>query len=310
MASARPTHNGAVRPKPPATEGGVAIPLTVDGSTNGGFDIADWRAGLERCREALSGVPEVAALVVAGSGADDALVDGWSDLDLIVVVADAAMERFTRGLQWLAPIGEVYAWDASSAPDRQTVRVCFADLRRVDFLVVPESRFAAFASAPGPLQGGARVVLDRTDGALAQALRWVPAEGAGDAADTGEEAFRRMEREFRWNGVLSAVKVGRGDLLIGAHLALEMAQSCLVLGMLLRDRALGTRHHRHGDRVALPLRLPPVLTSEGVIDLIVTAVQNWETLAAQWEPGYVFPKAPLLALLGRDPEAGEDVGVP
>lgn len=285
------------------------MPLTVDGSMNGGFDLAGWRAAVERYHAALSHMEGVLALVVAGSGADPALLDRWSDVDLVVVVADAAMARFSGASDWLAPMGEVYAQDSSSEPSRLTVRVCFTDLHRVDFIVVPASRLDTFAAAPGPLQRGARVLIDRTDGALGAALGRVPrapsdadrlaVDDSRDAGAEAQEAFRRLEREFRWNGVLAAVKVGRGDLLIGGHLALEMAQSCLVLAMLLRDRALGTRHHRHGDGIAPPLRLPPALTAEGVADMIVAATACWAQLSAQWDPAYVFPKAPLLALLDR-----------
>ena len=268
-----------------------------------------WGQVLERCQRALSALPEVRALVVTGSGATGADMDRWSDLDLVVVTADAAAGGFASAVEWLAPIGEVYALDTSVGPDRETVRVCFTNLRRVDFLFVRQSALAVFAAAPGPLQAGARVLLDRTGGALGEALRGVPGAASPDP-DAAEDAFRSLERGFRWNGVLAAAKVGRGDLLIGAHLALEMAQACLVLGMLLRDRALGTRHHRRGDGAVPPLRLPSELTAEGVADLIAASCACWEALGVEWDPAYVFPKAPMLALLGRAPGEGVATGGP
>lgn len=52
--------------------------------------------------------------------------------------------------------------------------------------------------------------------------------------------------EVRFIAAQAVVKYGRGDLLIGSHLTLELAQLCLVEAMLLRDRAEGTTSHRFG----------------------------------------------------------------
>lgn|GEM_PF-870466 len=241
--------------------------------------------------------PAVRAVVVAGSGADVAALDRWSDLDVVVVVSDAAVSRFFPETAWLLPLGRIYAVDRSSGPDRSVLRICFADLRRLDVLLVPESALPAFTAADGPLQGGARVVLDRT-GRMAEVLRQVT-PGAPPAPADADVAFRRMEDEFRWAGVVAAAKVGRGDLLIGAHLALEMAQHCLVLGMLLRDRATGTRHHRFGGPMpaaALGLRLPESLSGTGIVALMRSSVAAWTDLARRWDPEHHFDAGPLLAL--------------
>ena len=264
-----------------------------------------WRARLRRCCAALSGLDGVRGLAVVGSGVDETQLDRWSDLDLLVVLADGALDRFWPSLDWLGRLGEVYALDTSSGPDHHTLRACFTDLARVDFLLVAESRLPRCAVSLGPLRGGARVVLDRTGGGLPEALRpGVEAPAGPVAPDDG--AFRELERGFRWNAVVAAAKLGRGDLLIGGHLALEMAQACLVLAMMLRDRAAGTRHHRRGDGVPPPLSLPPSLSAEGVADLIAGAAESWRALAQEWDAGYAFPTAPLLALLGR--AAGAEAG--
>jgi hypothetical protein len=47
---------------------------------------------------------------------------------------------------------------------------------------------------------------------------------------------------------LAAAKLGRRDLLIGAHLCLEVARQALVVSMLLRDQESGRSHHHHGGR--------------------------------------------------------------
>ena len=46
--------------------------------------------------------------------------------------------------------------------------------------------------------------------------------------------------------VLAAVNAARGDVLIGAHLTLQLARHVLEMAMLLRDRDAGTTPHRFG----------------------------------------------------------------
>jgi hypothetical protein len=55
-----------------------------------------------------------------------------------------------------------------------------------------------------------------------------------------------LDAEFRFISVQAVGKLVRNDLLIGAHLALELERMVLVVAMLLRDRDLGTTVHRHG----------------------------------------------------------------
>lgn len=95
---------------------------------------------LAQCVAVLGDAPGVRALIVAGSGADGGLVDQWSDLDLVVLVEDGARSRYFPDLGWLAPLGRVYAVNTSRGEDRCTIRVCFSDLRRIDFVFVAESR--------------------------------------------------------------------------------------------------------------------------------------------------------------------------
>jgi hypothetical protein len=101
--------------------------------------------------------------------------------------------------------------------------------------------------------------------------------------------------------------VARGDLLIALHLALEMVQDCCVLGMLLRDRAEGTAHHRHGgignDRVREleATRFP--YTAAGILDMIEQAAVVHDDLASRWAGRLVQQRAPLLAWIDRARQA-------
>lgn len=70
---------------------------------------SDWQAiTLTDLKSKLEANDEVLALGVFGSMAQG-VSDFWSDIDLIVVVADEAKERFYPTLDWLKTVGEIYA---------------------------------------------------------------------------------------------------------------------------------------------------------------------------------------------------------
>src|SRR5205823_591982 len=108
-----------------------------------------------------------------------------------------------------------------------------------------------------------------------------------------------MVNGFWFKGMLALTKVMREDRLIALHLALEMVQECCVLGMLLRDRAEGTAHHRHGgagNEVAALLegtRHPH--TAAGILDSLEQAGIVFDRLAAHWSADYQNQRQPLLA---------------
>jgi len=69
----------------------------------------------------------------------------------------------------------------------------------------------------------------------------------------------KLIHEFWFIAVTALMKLGRGDYLLAAHLALELWQSVIVMQMLERDERKGTNIHRFGDREAvwLPSFVPP-----------------------------------------------------
>jgi hypothetical protein len=113
------------------------------------------------------------------------------------------------------------------------------------------------------------------------------------------EEFQVMVNGFWFKGMLALTKVMRDDRLIALHLALEMVQDCCVLGMLLRDRAEGTDHHRHGgagNEVAKALeatRHPH--TAAGLLDALEQAAVAFDHLAARWSGEYREQRVPLLS---------------
>jgi hypothetical protein len=107
---------------------------------------------------------------------------------------------------------------------------------------------------------------------------------------------------FRFEAVLAAVRAARGDVLIGAHLTLQLARHVLVIAMLLRDRDARTDHHRHGgsrsDQWAAQLAAAPAPDNRAGI---TAAIRFYSTaldeILAHWAPGTQPDNGPLLDLL-------------
>lgn len=164
---------------------------------------------------------DVAQLWILGSARQPELLDRWSDIDVGLVLSGPV------ALSSLLPAGvTVWALDRQSSGVRSTCRVVLTDGRRVDLVVAAAEEF------------------ERAGGRCAYS------DGRPQATSTGTllvaDASDASVNEARFIAAQAVVKYGRGDLLIGSHLTLELAQLCLVQAMLLRDRDEGTTSHRFG----------------------------------------------------------------
>jgi hypothetical protein len=116
-------------------------------------------------------------------------------------------------------------------------------------------------------------------------------------------AVNELIGSFRFGAVLAAVKAARGDVLIGAHLTLQLARHLLVIAMLLRDRDrdrdrerdrdAGTVHHRFGgsrwDAWASQLA--------GITAAIRYYSTMLDDITSSWDPPQQPDDNPLLELL-------------
>lgn len=239
----------------------------------------------------------VRALILTGSCTQTQIQrDAWSDIDVAVVVDDAEVNRFHPSTDWLKSLGELFAINQSVNQNWLTTRACFTDMRRIDFGIMIESSFRQIAEWDyNPFGAGFRALFSRSllvNAALEQ--KAVRPQTPLVAADQ----FQTMANHFWFTGVLSVNKVMRNDLLIGLHLALDMERDCLVLGMLLRDRAEGTNHHRVGgpynhvvDRLNTTRRL---YTPTGILDIVEQSSIVFDELASQWSGTYQERRHPLL----------------
>ena len=248
--------------------------MSADGVTSGSLR--------ERLQRLLSADGAVIAAAVAGSLARTDH-DEWSDLDLLIVVDESAIERFFPTLAWLQPFGAIFTHEQSTTPFMRVTRVCFADFRRLDCVITTPSALLRLPEWPQiPFWQGAHLLFSRSD-AVAQAL--VQAYAPPRPAAFTDEQFAHLQRRFWFNGVVAVTKVVRGDPLIALHLALDMVRDCCVLAMLVRDRDSGEAIHRESiagqDFVARLAGTSQPFTAPGILATIEQAALVFDALAGQ-----------------------------
>lgn len=212
----------------------------------------------------------ITGLVAHGSASETGgLIDRWSDLDLLITTSDpiAVAEDFSGQIE--AHLSAVFAASRGGDAARYTVRLVLRDLRRIDITASPE---------PGK----------------------PPAASATEQQP--DDAAARLIGDFQFDAVLAAVKTARGDVLIGAHLTLQLARHVLVIAMLLRDRDAGTDHHRHGgsrwDHWATRLAAAPApFDKAGITAAIRFYITTLDEILACWDHGMRADNGPLLGLL-------------
>jgi predicted nucleotidyltransferase len=203
--------------------------------------------------------------------------DQWSDLDVALTAAPTVLTTLFPSMDWLAPLGEVFAADQSTGERWCMTRLVFVSLRRIDLALIPNT-------LPLRERPGCRVWPRRrpaVHAGTAQAALPQPILHHGIPAVAGQ---------FRFEAVQAVVKLVRGDLLIAAHLALGLQRHCLVGAMLLRDLLEGHGHHRDGGLADRPWKtVLPVLqtcqhpyTPAGILRGIAATTDTFDSMLALW----------------------------
>lgn len=256
-----------------------------------------WQSRLVRALDRqLYTDPDIRALVLVGSLADEnADVDRWSDVDLLLVVAENAVERYFRSPAWLHPYGRVVGVERHRGEKSRTLRVCLTGGRRLDVVLIPDSLARELPPGDSPPSGLPHTVLWTREPNLADRLYPSP---AAEAPAVSERELERRADRFWFQAVLAMTRVARNDYLIATHLALGLVQECLVLQMIRRDQIEGTSAHRTGgwgndlvDGFAWDPGSPRPLR---ILELIRQSCETFDHLASRLSPGYA-PRAPLVA---------------
>lgn len=237
-----------------------------------------WQLDLLRWLERQSASQaQVAELWVLGSAREPESLDEWSDLDLgLVLTAPVSLGTLIGSEQ------TIWAMDRSHNERRSTLRIVLTDGRRLDLVVADHDEFD---SAGGLCLRSTTGPSHRTEESLIVAQPTTDAEA----------------NEARFIAAQALVKHGRGDLLIAAHLCLELAQLCLVQAMLLRDRDEGATSHRVGTaRDELAQRIMSALEADidrsgaAVITRLATA---FDQLHGELDPSYQPDWSGLVSLI-------------
>lgn len=238
---------------------------------------------------------DVLALAVFGSSSTAAL-DLWSDIDLLIVLQPDALDTYFANLDWLRTLGEIFTHESSSNPFTKVLRVCFTDFRRLDIVLTTESDLLQIDQWPlVPFYKGIHVLFSRSE-LITQILNRTFT--SPELHPMTAEQFAAFANQFWFKATLAVTKIARDDLLIALHLALDLLRDCCVVGMILRDRAEGTNHHRHGGigkQFVSDLPTPsPDYTAANLLNFINRCTHHFDTLAAQWDSTY-SPHYPTFA---------------
>ena len=213
-------------------------------------DISSWQTGaVEQLSRLFEGDPDARTFVLAGSLADPQVeTDFWSDVDVKVILADQAVDRYYLSAAWLHPYGQMIGLERHEDLFTKTLRVCLDGFRRFDLVFVPESTWHNPSSWEHQLFRQPYTVIWSRLPDLEQMLEAHIASPLSSAIeqDISSAELEQMADQFWYRASAAIARVARNDLLIGLHLALDMARDCLMLQMIRRDRVKKTRIHRTG----------------------------------------------------------------
>lgn len=251
---------------------------------------------IERVKAVLEADDDVKGLVLIGSYTrTDVGTDIWSDIDLVVTVADEALSRFSPATDWISAIGEPYCFSQSNTDDYHVTRAYLIDGSRLDIVIVSESSLERIGEwETNPLRYMNTCLFSRSP-ALDRALSM--SFPPPTLKPVSSEEFDRMANDFWFKGMLAVSKIGRTELLVALHLCLDMIRDCLVLAMMLRDRETGSDHHRDGSQgnhsVGELENACRPFTAAGMLQSIMQSALTFDRLAGQWTECYKPRSGPL-----------------
>ena len=240
---------------------------------------------------------DVKVLLLIGSCSRvDVQSDLWSDLDIAIIVDDAALARYFPATDWVQDFGVPYAFNQNETDDYRVLRVWFRDSRLFDFVIVTEQSLERVNDwTSNPLQHGVRILFSRSTVLDKVLSKEFPSPVHRNFSN---EQFIRLANDFRFKGMLAVTKAARNELLVAVHLSLDMIRDCLLLGMALRDRETGTNHHRdgtNGNHLLTELQqTQQPYTAEGVLYRIEQSAIAFDGLAFKWDDSYIEQRGPII----------------
>lgn len=253
-------------------------------------DESTWHArAVEQLSQFFDKEPDARAFVLSGSLAVvEVQKDVWSDVDAKIILANHALDRYYLSTAWLYPFGRFVGAERHENHVTKTLRVCLESCQRFDLTFIAESTLQNPSLWDrNPFHPSYAVVWSKLpDLETRIASLPVPTE----YQDASREEIERRVDEFWFKAALAIVKVVRNDLLIGLHLALDLARDSLVLQMTRRDREKRTTIHRIGgwgnEFVARFFWNGEEGSGEGILKLIRLSCEIFDELASELLPSY------------------------
>jgi hypothetical protein len=268
-------------------------------------EIHPWQArAVEQLGQLFENDPDARVFVLAGSLADTEVEDDfWSDVDVKVVLADPSVDRYYLSVAWLHLFGRLICMERHEDQVTKTLRVCLDGFRRFDLVFIPESACQNPSSRDQNLfRPPYTVVWSRLPDFKADLkpnletqIASLPA--SAEFQDISGAEIEHMADHFWFKAAVAIAKVARNDLLIGLHLALDLARDCLVLQMIRRDQVMGTNiHHTGGWGNELVERFSwdgQECSPVKILDLITRICETFDKLALELSSSYHL-RGPLL----------------
>jgi hypothetical protein len=272
-------------------------------------DIDTWQAqAIEQLSQLFAEDPGVQALVLSGSLATaEVQEDVWSDVDMNIILADQAVDRYYPSTEWLYPLGRLIGAERHENHLTKMLRVCLEGFRRFDLTFIAESAWQVPSLlAHNPFYPSYRVVWSRLPD-LEKQIANLPLPAEYQAVSRKE--IEKMVDAFWFKAAVAITKVMRNDLLIGLHLALDLARDGLALQMIRRDQEKRTTIHRIGgwanELVARFSWHSQDSSGAEILNLVKSSCKIFDELASEMVPNYsqrgslLFPTIELAQQTGR-----------
>ena len=236
------------------------------------------------------------AFVLTGSlAALDVQEDIWSDVDAKIILADWALDRYYLSTAWLSPFGQLIGLERHESYLAKTLRVCLENFQRFDLTFIGESALPNSDWWDGNSFHSVFVVVWSRLPDLERQL--ASHSFSAKYQDISHVEIERRVDTFWFKAAQAVVKVVRNDLLIGLHLALDLARDSLVLQMIRRDQKKRTTVHRTGgwgnEIVARFSRAGEQASDVEILNFIRLSCEIFDDVALELWPSYE-QRGPLL----------------
>lgn len=180
-------------------------------------------AASKQMYDILTSFSDVEKIEYKGSCLNPAILDKYSDVDIIIFLKEDYQICFTTDFSVIfKTFGNIFAYEIFQYEKQDVLRLCFDNGHRFDLTVIYKCKKELNAADTKVCSIDEPTGLDETI------------------------------NKFWFYAIMVIMKLGRNDYLIASHLALELCQLSIVIQMLLRDFNKKTNIHRYGDKENVP----------------------------------------------------------